>query len=62
MGWHHDNEEEVNINDALVAFIDERPVIGVRRSARLQQTESQRRDYIVASLLQNEILQDAVPV
>ena len=61
VGWHHGEEEEVNINDALVAFI-ERPVIGVRRSARLQQTEPQRRDYIVASLLQNEILQDAVLV
>ena len=55
-----DDEEEVSINDALVAFIEDRPVVGVRRSARLQQTESQRRDYRVASLLQNEILQDAV--
>lgn len=57
-----DDEEEVNINDALVAFIEERPVIGVRRSARLQQSESQRADHAVASLLQNEILQDAVRV
>ena len=57
-----DDEEEVNINDALVAFIEARPVVGVRRSARLQQSESQRADYVVASLLQNEILQDAVRV
>ena len=31
-------------------------------NARLQQCEPQRTDYIVASLLQNEILQDAVRV
>ena len=57
-----DDEEEVSINDALVAFIEDKPVIGVRQSARLQQTESQRRDYRLASLLQSEILQDAVRV
>ena len=55
-----DDEEEVNINDALVAFIEARPVVGQRRSPRLQQSESQRADYGVASLLQEEILQDAV--
>jgi len=41
-------------------------VVDVRRSARLQHSESQRADYvlliIVASLLQNEMLQDAVRV
>ena len=52
----------MNINDALVAFIEARPVVGVRRSARLQHSESQRADYVVASLLQNEMLQDAVRV
>ena len=52
----------MNINDALVAFIEARPVVGVRHSARLQHSESQRADYVVASLLQNEMLQDAVRV
>ena len=55
-----DDEEEVNINDALVAFIEARPVVGQRRSPRLQQSEAQRADYGVASLLQEEIVQDAV--
>lgn len=55
-----DDEEEVNIDDALIAFIEETPVVGVRRSARLQQRESERRDYRVASLLQQEVLQEAV--
>lgn len=55
-----DNEEEVNIDDALVPFIEDAPVVGVRRSVRLQQSESERRDYRVASLLQQEVLQEAV--
>jgi hypothetical protein len=44
----------------LVAFIEASPVVGQRRSPRLQQSESQRADYGVDFLLQEEILQDAV--
>ncbi len=55
-----EDEEEINIDDALAAIVEDRPVIGVRRSARLQQGSANRIDHRLAEILQEEILRGAV--
>lgn len=45
-----DDEDEIDIDDALVAFIKDKPVLGIRHSARLQENSSQMMDHRIASL------------
>ena len=52
--------KEINIDDVLALFVEQRPLAGVRRSARLQQGSANRMDHRLAELLQEEILYDAV--
>ncbi len=54
------NEEEISIDDALASFVEQRRLVGVRRSARLEQGSANRIDHRLAELLQEEILQNAV--
>ena len=55
-----DDEEEIGVDDALIAFIEQTPVVGVRRSARLQQDAANRMDHRIASVLQDDVPQEAV--
>ena len=55
-----DDEEEVDAEVALAALIEDRPVIGVRGSARLQASAAQRLDNDIARIMQDCILDDHI--
>ena len=50
-----DDEDDATVEEALAAAIEDRCVLGVRRSARLQGNDIMR-SYHIASQLQNQIL------
>ena len=54
-----EDEEEVDVDVCLAACVEERPVVGVRRSARLQADSSVRARWHLAQLLQEQTEQEA---
>jgi hypothetical protein len=54
-----EDEEEIDVDVCLAACVEERKVVGVRRSARLQAGSSERASQRVAQLLQEQTEQDA---
>jgi hypothetical protein len=54
-----EDEEEVDVDACLAACVEERPVVGVRRSARLQADSSERASRYMAQLLQEQTEQEA---
>jgi hypothetical protein len=55
-----DDEEEIDADVCLAALIEERLVVGVRRSERVREKASIRRDQAIARYTQEQILDDAV--
>jgi len=55
-----DDEEEVDIDVCLAAAVEDRPVIGVRRSARLSANAEVRQSLHIAQLLQEQTEEEAV--
>ena len=53
-------EEEVDIDVCVAAAVEERPVIGVRRSARLSANAGARQSLHIAQLLQEQTEEEAV--
>jgi hypothetical protein len=54
-----EKEEENDVDVCLAACMEERPVVGVRRSARLQAGSSERASRHMAQLLQEQTEQQA---
>jgi hypothetical protein len=54
-----EDEEEIDVDVCLAACVEERPVVGVRRSARLQAGSSERASRHMAQLLQEQTEQQA---
>ena len=55
-----DEEEEVDIDACLAAAVEDRPVIGMRRSARLSGNAEVRQSLHIAQLLQEQTEEEAV--
>ena len=55
-----DDEEEIDADVCLAALIEDRLVVGVRRSTRVREQYSVRRDHDIARYTQEQILDDAV--
>jgi hypothetical protein len=55
-----DDEEEIDADVCLAALIEDRLVVGVRRSERVREQASIRRDHDIARYTQEQILDDAV--
>lgn len=53
-----DDEEEADIDICLAAVSEDRPIAGVRRSARIQMTEDDRRSHQMAQLMQEQDVQE----
>jgi hypothetical protein len=53
-------EEEVDIDVCVAAVVEERPVVGVRRSARLSANAGARQSLHIAQLLQEQTEEEAV--
>ena len=54
-----EDEEEIDVDVCLAACVEERPAVGVRRSARLQAESSERASRHMAQLLQEQTEQQA---
>lgn len=54
-----DDEEEMDVDVCLAACIEERPFIGLRRSARLAATADDRLSQRVAQLMQEQTEEEA---
>jgi hypothetical protein len=54
-----EDEEEIDVDVCLAACVEERPVVGDRRSARLQAASSERSSLRMAQLLQEQTEQQA---
>ena len=54
------DDEEVDIDVCLAAAVEERPVVGVRRSARLSANAGARQSLHIAQLLQEQTEEEAV--
>ena len=54
-----EEEEEIDVDACLAACVEERPVVGDRRSARLQAASSERSSLRMAQLLQEQTEQQA---
>jgi hypothetical protein len=54
-----EDEEEIDVDVCLAACVEERPVVGERRSARLQAGSSERSSRHLAQLLQEQTEQQA---
>jgi hypothetical protein len=55
-----DDEEEIDADVCLAALIEDRLVVGTRRSMRVREQFSVRRDHDIARYTQEQILDDAV--
>ena len=55
-----DDEEEMNVVESLVAAVEDRPAVGVRRSAHIASSASLRQERAVLSLLQEEEIQNGI--
>jgi predicted RNA polymerase sigma factor len=53
-------EEEVDVDVCLAAAVEDRPVVGVRRSARLSANAGARQSLHIAQLLQEQTEEEAV--
>ena len=55
-----DDEEELDIDVCLAAAVEDKPMVGIRRSARLSANAEERRSLRVAQLLQEQTEEEAV--
>ena len=54
-----EDEEEIDVDVCLAACVEERPMVGVRRSSRLQAGASERSSRQMGQLLQEQTEQQA---
>ena len=57
-----DDEEEIDVDVSLAATVEERRMIGIRRSARIISSSAERSSIRVAQLMQEQTEQEACHV